>query len=62
MYNVQVGIDVTNESLFFIRLYQVKEQDKTVFSKEIKSSITDVFRERFSANSSPGMLISREVT
>ena len=34
--NIEVGIDVTNKSPFFIRPYHVREEDKKVIDKEIK--------------------------
>ena len=34
--NIEVGIDVTDKSPFFIRLYHVREEDKKVIDKEIK--------------------------
>ena len=34
--NIEVEIDVTDKSLFFIRPYHVKEEDKTLIDKEIK--------------------------
>ena len=34
--NIEVEIDVTNKSLFFIRPYHIKEEDITFIDKEIK--------------------------
>ena len=34
--NIEVGIDVTDKSPFFIRLYHVREEDKKVIDKEMK--------------------------
>ena len=34
--NVEVGIDVTDKSPFFIRPYHVSEEDKKVIDKEMK--------------------------
>ena len=34
--NIEVGIDVTDKSPFFIRPYHVREEDKKVKDKEIK--------------------------
>ena len=34
--NIEVGIDVTDKSPFFIRPYHVREEDKKVIDKEIK--------------------------
>ena len=36
MPNIEVGIDVTDNSPFFIRLYHVREEDKKVIDKEMK--------------------------
>ena len=34
--NIEVGIDVTDKSPFFIRPYHVREEDKKVIDKEMK--------------------------
>ena len=34
--NIEVEIDVTDKSTFFIRPYHVKEEDKTYIGKEMK--------------------------
>ena len=34
--NIEVEIDVKDESPFFIRLYHVKEDDKIILDKEMK--------------------------
>ena len=34
--NIEVDIDVTDKSLFFIRPYHVREEDKAIIDKEIK--------------------------
>ena len=34
--NIEVGIDVTDKSQFFIRPYNVKEEDKAFIDKEMK--------------------------
>ena len=34
--NIEVGIDVTDKSLFFIRPYHVREEDNKVIDKEMK--------------------------
>ena len=34
--NIEVEIDVTDKSPFFIRLYHVKEEDKNFIDKEMK--------------------------
>ena len=34
--NMEVGIDVTDKSPFFIRQYHIREEDKKVIHKEMK--------------------------
>ena len=61
--NIEVEIDVTDKSPFFIRPYQVKEEDKNFIDKEMKQlCYLGILKEGFSAYSSPVMLISRKVT
>ena len=35
--NIEVELDFTDKSLFFIRSYHAKEGDKAIFDKEMKS-------------------------
>ena len=57
--NIEVEIDVTDKSPFFIRPYHVREEDKTFIDKEMKRLCYMGFlKEGFSAYSSPVMLIS----
>ena len=61
--NIEVEIDVTDKSPFFIRLYHVKEEDRNILAKEMKRlCYMGILKEGFSAYSSPVMLISRKVT
>ena len=61
--NVEVGIDVTDKSPFFIRPYHVREEDKKVIDKEMKClCYLGILKERFSQYSSLVMLISRRMT
>ena len=61
--SIEVEIDMTNKSPFFMRLYHVKEEDKAFIGKEIKYlCYLGILKEGFSANPSPVMLISRNVT
>ena len=61
--NIEVGIDVTDKSPFFIRLYHVREEDKKVIDKEMKwLCYLGILKEGFSPYSSPVMLISRKLT
>ena len=60
--NTEVEIEVTNKSLFFIRLYHVKEEDKKILDKEMKRlCYVEILKEGFVAYSSQVTLISRKV-
>ena len=63
-WNIEVEIDVTDKSPFFIRPYHVREEDKAFIDKEMKRFyvIMGILKEGFSAYSSPVMLISRKLT
>ena len=61
--NIEVEIDVTDKSPFFIRPYHVREEDKAFMDKEMKQlCYMGILKEGFSAYSSPVMLISRKLT
>ena len=61
--NIEVEINVTDRSPFFIRPYHVKEEDKALTIREMKCfCYLGILRERFLAYSSPVMLISRNLT
>ena len=61
--NIEIDIDVTDQTPFFIRPYQVREGDKRVLDKEMKRlCYLGILKEGFSAYSSPVMLISRKMT
>ena len=61
--NVEVNIEVTDSSPFFIRPYSVKEEDRNVLNKEMRRlCYLGILKEGFSAYSSPVMLISRKLT
>ena len=61
--NIEVGIDVTDKSPFFIRPYNVKEEDKNILDRESEIlCYLGIIKEGFSAYSSPVMLISIKVT
>ena len=48
--NIEVEIDVTDKSPFFIRLYHVKEEDKTILNKKKKRlCYLGILKEGFSA-------------
>ena len=61
--NIEVDIDITDKSPFFIRPYHVREEDKAIIDKEIKRlCYLGILKERFLAYSSPVRLISRKLT
>ena len=56
--NIEVEIDVTDKSPFFIRPYHVREEDKAFIDKEMKQlCYMGILKEGFLAYSSPVMLI-----
>ena len=60
---MEVEIDIMDQSLFFIRPYHVKEEDRNFIDKEMKRlCYLGILKEGFLAYSSPVMLISRKVT
>ena len=61
--NIEIEIDVTDKSPFFIRPFHANEEDKVILDKEMKQlCYLGILREGFSAYSSPVMLINRKVT
>ena len=61
--NIEVEIEVTDKSPFFIRTYHVREEDKAIIDKEMKRLYyMGILKEVFSAYPSPVMLISRKHT
>ena len=61
--NIEVNIEVTDNSPFFIQPYHVKEEDRAVLDTEMRRlCYLGKLKEVFSAYSSPVMLISRKVT
>ena len=61
--NIEVEIEVTDKSPFFIRQYHRREVGKAVIDKEMKRLCNmGILKEGFSAYSSPVMLISRKLT
>ena len=59
---IEVEIDFTDKSPFFIRPYHVKEEDKNILDKEMKRlCYLSILKEGFSVYSSPVILISRKV-
>ena len=61
--NIEVGIEVTDKSPFFIRPYHIREEDKKVIDKEMKwLCYLGILKEGFSPYLSPVMLISHKLT
>ena len=61
--NIEVEIEVMDKSPFFIRLYHMTKEDKGIINKEMKRlCYMGILKERFSAYSSPVMLINRKLT
>ena len=61
--NIEIDIDVTGRSPFFIRPFHASEEDKVILDKEMKQlCYLGILKEGFSAYSSPVMLISRKMT
>ena len=61
--NIEVEINVTDKSPFFVRPYHVREEDKAFIDKEMKQlCYIRILKEGFSAHSSPVMLVSRKLT
>ena len=61
--NIEVEIEVMDKSPFFIGPYHVREEDKAIIDKGMKRlCYMGMLKERFSAYSSPVMLISRKLT
>ena len=61
--NIEVEIEVTYKSPFFIRPYHLQEEDKAFIDNEMKRlCYMGILKEGFSAYSSPVMLISRKLT
>ena len=57
--NIEVNIEVMDNSPFFIRPYHVKEEDRAVLDKEMRRlCYLGILKEGFSAYLSPVMLIS----
>ena len=61
--DIEIEIDVTDKSPFFIRQFHAKKEDKVILDKEMKQlCYLGILKEGFSAYSSPVMLISRKMT
>ena len=61
--NIEVGIEVTDKSPFFIRPYHVREEDKKVIDKEMKPlCYLGILKEGFFPYPSLVMLISWKLT
>ena len=61
--NIEIDIDVTDKTPFFIIPYHIREEDKRILDKEMKRlCYLGILKEGFSAYSSPVMLITRKLT
>ena len=61
--NIEIEIDATDKSPFFIRPFHADEDDKAILDKEMKQlCYLGILKGGFSAYSSPVMLISRKMT
>ena len=61
--NIEVEIDVTDKTPFFIRTFHAKEEDKAILDKEMKRlCCLGILKECFPAYTCPVMLISRKMT
>ena len=61
--NIEVEIDITDKSPFFIRLFHDREEDKALLDKDMKRlCYIGILKEGFSAYSSPVILVSRKLT
>ena len=61
--NIEVEIEVTDKSPFFIRPYHMREEDEVVIDKEMKRlCYMGILKEGFSVYSSWVMLISKKLT
>ena len=61
--NIEVEIDITDKSPFFIRPFHAREEDKALLDKEMKRlCYLGILKEGFSAYFSPVMLVSRKFT
>ena len=60
--NIEVEIDLTDKTPFFIRPLHMKEEDKNILHKEMKRlCYLGILKEGFSACSIPVMLINRKM-
>ena len=63
MPNIEIDIDVTDKTPFFIRPFYIREEDKRILDNVLKRlCYLGILKESFPAYSSPVMLISRKVT
>ena len=61
--NIEVNIEVMDNSPFFLRPYHVKEEDRAVLDKDMRRlCYLGILKEGFSAYLSPVMLISQKLT
>ena len=61
--NIEVEIDVTDKSPFFIRQYHIREEDMEFIDKEMKQlCYMGILKKAFSAYLNPVMLIKKKLT
>ena len=60
--NIELEIDATDKTPFFIKPFHAKEEDKVILDKEMKRLCYLGILKGFSVYSSPVMLISRKMT
>ena len=61
--NIEIDIDVTDRTPFFIRPYHVREEDKRILDQEMKRlCYLGILKEGFQLIQGPVMLISRKMT
>ena len=61
--NIEIEIEITDKSPFFIIPFHTNEKDKIILDKEMKQlCYLGILKEGFSAYSCPVMLISRKMT
>ena len=61
--NIEIDINITDRTPFFIRPYHIREEDKRIIDKVMKRlCYLGILKEGFSAYSNPVMFISRKVT
>ena len=61
--NMEIELELNNETPFFIRQFPIKESEKDVVDKEMrKGCMLEILKKGMSSYSSPIMLIPRKLT